>query len=190
MTPCLKFCLNITHLNESGTLITVMSELFFGEGFSLGHVIITTIISKHSNSELITEISCHSSGICKYPAASGSRGLAHYVNVVGSASQADCDLEIDGGLATSQKPVHQAKSWQWGGNPVGVCLSPLSPAAQSQSHRITHFSRGILAGAKCGNDDPLLGRRLTIFLSATCKSVLDHIVERTTIIRLEIWLAE
>ena len=33
-----------TNLNQSGTQINVMSELFFCEGFSLGHVIITTII--------------------------------------------------------------------------------------------------------------------------------------------------
>ena len=41
---CSKFCINISHLNESETLKSVMSELFFCEGFSLGHVIITTII--------------------------------------------------------------------------------------------------------------------------------------------------
>ena len=34
----------IAHLNQSETQITVMSELFCCEGFSLGHVIITTII--------------------------------------------------------------------------------------------------------------------------------------------------
>ena len=45
VTSCSKFCINITHLNESGTLITVMSEFFFCEGFSFGHVIITTIIT-------------------------------------------------------------------------------------------------------------------------------------------------
>ena len=44
VTPCSKFCINITHLNKSEALITVMSESFFREGFSLGHVIITTII--------------------------------------------------------------------------------------------------------------------------------------------------
>ena len=45
VTSSSRFCINITHLNESETLITVMSELFFSEGFSLGHVIITTIIN-------------------------------------------------------------------------------------------------------------------------------------------------
>ena len=44
VTPCSKFCINISHLNESETLKSVMSEFFFCEGFSLGHVIITTII--------------------------------------------------------------------------------------------------------------------------------------------------
>ena len=33
-----------THLNQSETQKTVMSELFFYEGFPLSHVIITTII--------------------------------------------------------------------------------------------------------------------------------------------------
>ena len=45
MTPCSKFCINISLLNESETLKTVMSELFFSRSFSLGHVIITTIIN-------------------------------------------------------------------------------------------------------------------------------------------------
>ena len=44
VTSCSKLCINITHLNESEALITVMSEFFFSEGFSLGHVNITTII--------------------------------------------------------------------------------------------------------------------------------------------------
>ena len=44
VTSCSKFYINITHLNESESLITVMSELFFSEVFSPGHVIITTII--------------------------------------------------------------------------------------------------------------------------------------------------
>ena len=44
VTPCSKFCINISHLNESETLKTVMSEFFFCEAFSPGHVIITTII--------------------------------------------------------------------------------------------------------------------------------------------------
>ena len=44
VTSCSKFCINISHLNQSETLITVMSELFFCEGFSTGHIIITTII--------------------------------------------------------------------------------------------------------------------------------------------------
>ena len=35
-----------TRLNQSETQITVMSDLFFCEGFSLVHVIITTIIKK------------------------------------------------------------------------------------------------------------------------------------------------
>ena len=35
----------LAHLNQLETQITVMSELFFSQGFSLGHVIITTIIS-------------------------------------------------------------------------------------------------------------------------------------------------
>ena len=35
----------LSHLSQSVTLKTVMSELFFCEGFSVGHVIITTIIS-------------------------------------------------------------------------------------------------------------------------------------------------
>ena len=34
----------LAHLNQLENQITVMSELFFSEGFSLGHVIITTII--------------------------------------------------------------------------------------------------------------------------------------------------
>ena len=34
----------LAHLNQLETQITLMSELFFSEGFSLGHVIITTII--------------------------------------------------------------------------------------------------------------------------------------------------
>ena len=36
------------HMNESQALITVMSEFFFGEGFSLGHVVITTIINRNA----------------------------------------------------------------------------------------------------------------------------------------------
>ena len=35
-----------THLNLSQTQITAMSDLFFCEGFSLVHVIITTMISR------------------------------------------------------------------------------------------------------------------------------------------------
>ena len=35
---------NLTHFDQSDTQITVMSELFSSEDFSLGHVIITTII--------------------------------------------------------------------------------------------------------------------------------------------------
>ena len=35
-----------SNLSQSGTLITVMSVSFFGQGFSVVHVIITTIISK------------------------------------------------------------------------------------------------------------------------------------------------
>ena len=35
----------LDHLNQLEAQITMMSELFFCEGFSLGHVIITTIIS-------------------------------------------------------------------------------------------------------------------------------------------------
>ena len=35
----------LAHLNQSESQITVMSELFFCEGFSFGHVIITTIIT-------------------------------------------------------------------------------------------------------------------------------------------------
>ena len=35
---------NLTHLNQSLTLITVMSGSFYCEGFSLVHVISTTII--------------------------------------------------------------------------------------------------------------------------------------------------
>ena len=34
----------LAHLNQLETQITVMSELFFSEGFSLGHIIITMII--------------------------------------------------------------------------------------------------------------------------------------------------
>ena len=34
----------LSHLSQSLTLKTVMSELFFSEGFSVGHVIITPII--------------------------------------------------------------------------------------------------------------------------------------------------
>ena len=35
----------LSHLNQSQTQITVMSGSFFGQGFSVVHVIITTIIS-------------------------------------------------------------------------------------------------------------------------------------------------
>ena len=35
----------LAHLNQSQTHITVISDLFFSQGFSLGHVIITTIIN-------------------------------------------------------------------------------------------------------------------------------------------------
>ena len=35
----------LSHLSQSVTLKTVMSELFFCEGFSVGHVIIATIIN-------------------------------------------------------------------------------------------------------------------------------------------------
>ena len=35
---------NLTHLDQSETLITVMSSSFYFKGFSLGHIIITTII--------------------------------------------------------------------------------------------------------------------------------------------------
>ena len=38
----------LTHLNQSQILITVMSDLFFCEGFSVVHVIMTTIISNHT----------------------------------------------------------------------------------------------------------------------------------------------
>ena len=48
VNSCSKFCINITHLNESEILITVMSELFFCEGLSTDHVIITTMISNFS----------------------------------------------------------------------------------------------------------------------------------------------
>ena len=34
----------LAHLNQLETKVTVMSELFFSQGFSLGHMIITTII--------------------------------------------------------------------------------------------------------------------------------------------------
>ena len=44
MTSSSKFCINISHLNESETLKTVMSEFFLCEVFSPGHVLITTII--------------------------------------------------------------------------------------------------------------------------------------------------
>ena len=40
----LKILNKSTHLNQSETQITVMSDFFFCEGFSLVHVIITTII--------------------------------------------------------------------------------------------------------------------------------------------------
>ena len=46
VTPCSKFCINISHFDESETLKTVMSEFLFCEGFSPGHVIITTIIKR------------------------------------------------------------------------------------------------------------------------------------------------
>ena len=42
----------LSHLSQSVTLKTVMSELFFCEGFSAGHVIITTIIIE-------TKVLCH-----------------------------------------------------------------------------------------------------------------------------------
>ena len=60
VTPCSKFCINISHLNESETLKIVMSEFFCCEGFSLGHVIITTIINYTSKTEtnLIAESTC------------------------------------------------------------------------------------------------------------------------------------
>ena len=48
VTSCSRFWINLTNLNESKALITVISEFFFCEGFSLGHVIITKIIS-HTN---------------------------------------------------------------------------------------------------------------------------------------------
>ena len=35
----------LAHFNQLETQITAMSELFFSEGFSIGHVIIATIIS-------------------------------------------------------------------------------------------------------------------------------------------------
>ena len=43
-TSCSRFWINQTHLNQSETLKTVMSDLLFCEGFSVVHVIITTII--------------------------------------------------------------------------------------------------------------------------------------------------
>ena len=46
-----------THLNQSRTQINVMSELFFCEGFSLGHVVITMIIKKTHFSNYIWLIS-------------------------------------------------------------------------------------------------------------------------------------
>ena len=36
------------HLNQLETQITVMSELFFSESFSVGHVIITTMIIRRT----------------------------------------------------------------------------------------------------------------------------------------------
>ena len=72
VTPCSKFCINITHLNESEALITVMSGLFFCEGFSLGHVIITTIIrwtGTHANHE---KMWCRTSTNCR---------VAHWQNL-------------------------------------------------------------------------------------------------------------
>ena len=41
----LKILSKLSHLSQSETLKTVMSELFFCEGFSVDHVIITTIIN-------------------------------------------------------------------------------------------------------------------------------------------------
>ena len=42
----LKILNKSTHLNQSETKLTMMSELFFCEGFSLDHVFITTIINR------------------------------------------------------------------------------------------------------------------------------------------------
>ena len=66
VTSSSRFYINITHLTESETLITVMSELFFCEGFWLGHVIITTIIITfnaltfdHSSINEVRELAWH-----------------------------------------------------------------------------------------------------------------------------------
>ena len=56
----IKLEISITHLNESETLISVMSELFFCEGFSLGHVIITTIIMEYFGDSPEHELHAHS----------------------------------------------------------------------------------------------------------------------------------
>ena len=44
----LKILNKSTHLNQSQAQITMMSELFFCEGFSLVHIIITTIIRPYA----------------------------------------------------------------------------------------------------------------------------------------------
>ena len=46
----LKILNKLAHLNQLETQTTVMSEFFFFQGFSLGHVIITTIITNFVSS--------------------------------------------------------------------------------------------------------------------------------------------
>ena len=38
----------LAHLNQLETQITVMPELFFSQGLSLGHVIITMVVNQHN----------------------------------------------------------------------------------------------------------------------------------------------
>ena len=45
----------LAHLNQSETQITVVSELLFSQGFSLGHIIITTMISNDNKWQDVVE---------------------------------------------------------------------------------------------------------------------------------------
>ena len=50
----LKIFNKLANLNQLETQITVMSELFFSQGFSLGHIIITMIIKYFACQQLIS----------------------------------------------------------------------------------------------------------------------------------------